>query len=171
LGEAVVGRSSLANSIEKQMRFERKIGLVLACIIFPYMCAVFALVFYVQAHPGPVPRWISLSMLCGMVLTLIVGGILISRFAKKEAARQTEEEARLRRTRASRGLKVGLIVYIVILLNGIRLVLQQTIPLVYAIPGLTVVSVLFVTSWASLQRLKKAEANAKASGQNQAPLR
>jgi Na+/H+ antiporter NhaD/arsenite permease-like protein len=153
------------------MRFERKIGLVLVCMVLPYKCAVFAFVFYVQAHPGPVPRGISLSMLCAMVLTFVVGGVVISRLAKKEAARQTTEEAKLRRARASRGLKVGLIVCIVILLNGIRLLLQQAIPLIYAIPGLAVVSVLFVTSWASLQRLKKAEANAKASGQNQAPLR
>ena len=149
------------------MKFERKIGVVLVCMVLPYMCAVAAFVLYAQAHLGPVPRWISLTMLGAMILTFVVGGVVVSRLAKKQAARETAEEAKLRRARASKGLKTGLVVYILILLNGVRLLFEHAIPWVYGAPGLAVVLLMVITTWASLKKLKKAEALAQAAGHNQ----
>jgi len=71
--------------------------------------------------------------------------------------------------RAIKGLKVGLIVWSLILLNDIRMLLQRTIPWTVAIPGSAIVFLMVVVTWASLKRLKKVEAAYSETKQRQAP--
>jgi len=142
---------------------------ILVLTVLPYMCAVVFFVRYVLAHPGPVPRWISLSMLLFLVLTIGVGSIVIRGSARKQAATETPEEGELRRARAAQGLKAGLVLYFLILLNGIRLVVQGEIPLRYAIPGLAIDLFLIVVFWTSLRRLKRLENTGQSSIRNPAP--
>jgi uncharacterized membrane protein len=141
------------------MKFQRRIVVVLACVVVPYMCAVIALVFYIQAHPGPMPRWIPVSMLCFFVATIVVGSVVIRRTARKLAKDETAEEAKRRRATATKGLKAGLVLYVLILLNGIRLVVQREVPLKYAIPGLVIDILLIAVFWTSLRRLNRFELN------------
>jgi len=146
------------------MKFGRKIVLLMVCMVLPYILAVIALVFYVHAHPGPVPRSISLSMLFFFSLTIVVGGIFLSRSVRTQAKIETSDEGRARRARAVKGLKIGMLVWALILLNDVRLLAQHDIPWRFAIPGTTISVVLMAVFWASLRRLKKAEANVSASG-------
>jgi len=139
------------------MKFQNGIGAVLAWIVLPYMCVIVALVFYVQAHTGPIPRWIPISMLCFFVATIVVGSVVIRRTARKLAEDETTEDARRRRATATKGLKAGLVLYVLILLNGIRLIVQREVPLNYAIPGLAIDIFLIVLFWISLRRLEKFE--------------
>jgi hypothetical protein len=141
---------------------------ILVLVVVPYMCAVVFFVRYVIAHPGPVPRWISLSMLLFLMLTVGGGGIVISRVARRQKAVETPEQGNLRRARARKGLKAGLVLYFVILLNGIRLIVQREIPLNYAIPGLVVDLLLIAVFWTSLRRLKNSEMNSQSSAGNPA---
>jgi hypothetical protein len=149
------------------MRFERKIGLLMICTVLPYMCAVAALVLYIRAHPGgPVPRWISVPMLCLFILTIVGGGMFLSRAAKKQARSETPEEGRFRRARAIKGLKAGLLVWTLILLNDVRMLAQGTIPWTAGIAGLAIVTLLIAASWVSLKRLKKVEMTSPDSDKN-----
>jgi type VI protein secretion system component VasK len=141
------------------MKFQRRIGAVLAWVVLPYMYVVVALVFYAQVHPGPIPRWILISMLCFFVATIVVGSVVIRRTARKLAKDETADEAKRRRAAATRGLKAGLVLYVLILLNGIRLIVQRTVPWNYAIPGLTIDIFLITVFWISLRRLKQIELN------------
>jgi peptidoglycan/LPS O-acetylase OafA/YrhL len=147
------------------MKFQRRIGVVLAWIVLLYMCAIVALVFYLQAHPGSIPRWIPISMLCFFVATVVVGSVVIRRTARKLEKGETTEEAKQRRAVATKGLKAGLVLYILILLNGIALILQREIPLNYAIPGLAIDMFLIAVFWISLRRLKKVDVNDQATRQ------
>jgi ABC-type dipeptide/oligopeptide/nickel transport system permease subunit len=78
------------------------------------------------------------------------------------------EEAHLRRVRAIKGLKAGLIVWGVILLNDIRMLIQGTAPWKFAIPGFVIVLLMIVVTWVSLRRLQKAEAPDPENKQRQA---
>jgi hypothetical protein len=147
------------------MKFLRRIAVVLICIGLSYACAIVALVTYVQAHPGPVPRWILVSLLCFFVLIIVVGSIVIRRTARKLASSETPEAGKQRRAFATKGLKAGLVLYVLILLNGIRLVVQRTVPWNYAIPGLTIDIFLITVFWISLRRLKQFELNDQATRQ------
>ena len=148
------------------MKLQGKIALILVGITLPYMCAVVAFGFYITKHPGPVPRSISVPLFCFFLLTIIGGAMIVSRMARKRARIETAEEGKLRRARAVKGLKAGLVVWGLILLNGIRLVAQHEIPWAYAIPGLTVDVLLVVVFWTSLKRLKKFETKAEADQQH-----
>jgi hypothetical protein len=147
------------------MKSRPKVALVLGGIVVPYMFAVVALAFYVAKHPGPVPRSISVSMLCFLILTIAVGAIGISRGSRKQAEFKTADESKLRRARAMKGMRLGLFVWGLIFLNGIRLVAEREVPWIYAIPGLTVDGLLFVVFWTSLKRLLKAEPKPAETGQ------
>lgn|ERR1700728_695832 len=153
------------------MRSEKKITLVLLLISFVYvLCAGGGLFWYIRAHPGGlIPRWISIPILCLFILTIITMTLLVRRSARKQALIETEEEGHLRRMRAIKGLKVGLIVWSLILLNDIRMLLQRTIPWTVAIPGSAIVFLMVVVTWASLKRLKKVEAAYSETKQRQAP--
>jgi threonine/homoserine/homoserine lactone efflux protein len=146
------------------MKFQRKSGLAFGGMMLSNMCAVFALVFYVLAHPGAaVPRWIPVSMVCFFVLTFMGWWIIVRRFSRRLASEETPEEGRQRRARATKGLKAGLVLYILILLNGIRLVVERAISWKYSIPGLTVDLLLIMVFLTSLRRLKKFELNDQAT--------
>ena len=81
--------------------------------------------------------------------------LAISRAAREQVAVETIIEADSRRSYASKGLKAGLILYALILLNGIRLVLQGDVSWWYAIPGLAIDVFLISVTWVSLRRLKQ----------------
>jgi hypothetical protein len=83
---------------------------------------------------------------------------LVKHAARKKAKIETVGEAHLRRVRAIKGLKTGLIVWGVILLNDVRMLLQRTIPWSVSIPGFAIVLLMAVVTWVSLRRLQKAEA-------------
>ena len=142
------------------MKFEKKVILILLCTSFTYvLCAGGGLFLYIRAHPGGlIPRWISVPMLCLFILMIVLGSFLVRRAARKHAKVETAEEGHLRRVRAIKGLKTGLIVWGVILLNDIRMLLQRTIPWTIAVPGSAIVLFMIVVTWVSLRRLQKAEA-------------
>ena len=142
------------------MKLEIKTALLLVCISFLYvLCAGGTLFLYIRAHPGSlVPRWISVPLFCLFVLTVILMSFLIRRAARKQAAVETAEEAHWRRARAIKGLKIGLIVWGLILLNGIRMLLQGAIPWKIGMPGLVTVLLMVVVTWSSLRRVRKVDA-------------
>jgi hypothetical protein len=139
------------------MKMQRGVGLVMLCIVLPDTCALLAFVFYVVSHPGPVPRWITVSLVCFIVFTGILGTFVVRRLALKRAVIETPDERDLRRNRALKWLKVGLVFYLLAMLNGIRVVLQGEIPWRYSIPGFTIDILLIVAFWISIRRLKSAE--------------
>ncbi len=143
-----------------RMRPERRITLVLLSICFAYvLCAGSVLFLYVHAHPGaPVPRFISVPILCLFVLTIGGGAFVTNRMARRLLRTETAEQGHLRRLRAIKGLKVGLIVWGLILLNDVRMLAEGSIPWKYAIPGLIVVALIVAVCWKSLMRLKRIEA-------------
>ena len=94
--------------------------------------------------------------------------LLVRRAARKQALIETAEDGHLRRVRAIKGLKIGLIVWGVILLNDIRMLLQGTIPWTVAIPGSVIVLLMVGGTWVSLRRLQKAEAASPETKQRQA---
>jgi hypothetical protein len=136
------------------MRSKNRIALVFG-IGLPYMCAVLALVFYHAAHPGPIPRWIFVTMFFMFVLTIVGGSVAFYKIGSKEAAGKPLDKEGLRRERAAKWLKVGLVVWTVILLNDIRMLAQQSIPWRYAIPGVIVVLLMVAVFWTSLRRMQK----------------
>jgi choline-glycine betaine transporter len=158
------------NGGETAMKFERKVLLILLCPAVAYAwCAVGVLFWYIHAHPGaPVPRWISVPIFCLFILTILLPSFFVRRAARKQAMIEGTEEAHLRRVRAIKGLKIGLIVWGVILLNDIRMLLQRTIPWTVAIPGSVIVLLMVVGSWVSLRRLQNAEAASPEAKQRQA---
>lgn len=139
------------------MKLQAKIAVVLVGITLAYMCAAVAFSLYLVKHPGPVPRSISIPLLCFFILTIVGGAVILSRVVRKQARVETVEEGKLRRARAVKGLKAGLILWGLILLNGIRLVAQNEVPWVYAIPGLTVDVLLIAVFGVSLRKLRKFE--------------
>jgi len=151
------------------MKQQIKAALVLVAIPFAYVvCAGGTLFWYVHTHPGDfVSRWISVPMLCGLIVTLGLETIVLKRVAKKRAITETPEEGHLRRARAIKGLKMGLILWAAILLNDIRMLLQGTVLWTYAIPGLIVVTLMTAVSWTSLRRLQRIEAANSESKQKQ----
>jgi hypothetical protein len=153
------------------MRFEKKNTLILLFTSLVYVfCAGGGLFWYIRTHPGGlIPRWVSIPILCLFILTIITMTLLLRRAARKQALIETAEEGHLRRVRAIKGLKIGLIVWIVILLNDIRILLQRTIPWTVAIPGSLIVLLMVGGTWVSLRRLQKAaEAASPETKQRQA---
>jgi uncharacterized membrane protein SirB2 len=153
------------------MKHETKVVLILLSTSLTYvLCAGGGLFLYMQAHPGGlIPRWISVSTLCLLILTIALGTFLLRRAARKQAKIETGQKGHLRRVRAIKGLKIGLIVWGVILLNDFRMLLEHTIPWTVALPGLAIVLLMVVGTWISLKRLQRAEAAAPEARPGQAP--
>ena len=150
------------------MRPERKAALFLFSICFAYvLCAGGVLFLYIHAHPGvPVPRSISVPILCFLLLTICGGAFVTNRMARRQTRTETAEQAQVRRIRAIKGLKAGLVVWGVILLNDVRMLAEGSIPWKYAVPGLIVVVLMVAACWNSLVRLKRIEAAGYHSDQN-----
>jgi hypothetical protein len=94
---------------------------------------------------------------------------LVKHAARNKAKIETVQEAHLRRVRAIKGLKIGLIVWGLILLNDVRTLVQRTIPRRAAIPGFAIVLLMVVVTWVSLKRLQKTEAANPGTKQRQTP--
>jgi TRAP-type C4-dicarboxylate transport system permease small subunit len=140
------------------MKLKKKVLIFLAVLTLPYMCAVALLVPYARTHPGKHPMWIPLVMLGFLITTCVVGGIYLSRFGRRNVATEGLDERTQRQATAAKGLKIGIIVFCLIFLNGIRLVVQHTVPWQYAVPGLTVDFFFVFICWISLNRLRKSQA-------------
>jgi hypothetical protein len=151
------------------MKFEKRVFLILLCPALVYvLCASGVLFAYVRAHPGaPIPRWISVPIFCLFVLTILLPSFFVRRAARKQSKVEGVEEAHLRRVRAIKGMKMGLIVWGIIFLNNVRMLLQGSIPWTAAIPGSAVVALMIVVSWISLRRLQKADAASEENKQRQ----
>jgi hypothetical protein len=150
------------------VKFEKKIALILLCMPVPLMLSALALFLYIHAHPGElVPRWISIPMLCLLILTIGGGSVILTRTARRHARLETPDEGKLRRARTIKGLKVGLVVWILILLNDIRLLAQHDVPWAYGIPALIIIALMIAVFWVSRERLKKIDA--ADPGQEQTP--
>lgn len=150
------------------MRPERRAALFLFSICLVYvLCAGGVLFLYIHAHPGaPVPRSVSVPILCLLLLTIGGGAFVANRMARRQAISETAEQGHLRQTRAIKGLKAGLVVWCLILLNDIRMLAAGSIPWKYAAPGLIVVVLMVAVCWRSLVRLKRTEAARYHSDEN-----
>lgn len=118
---------------------------------------------YVLAHPGPVPQRATLSLVCFVVVAAVLMIVIIRRAAGQAVRSETPEEGKQRRTFAMIGIKIGLIFFVLALLNGIRLVVQNVVPWKYAIVGLSVDILLIATLWISLRRLNQIELASRAA--------
>jgi Na+/H+ antiporter NhaD/arsenite permease-like protein len=124
--------------------------------------------WYLHSHPsGLVPRWISVPLFCGLIVTLVLETFVVKRVSRKVATIETAEETHLRRVRAIKALKTGLVLWAVILLNDIRMLLQGTVPWMYAIVGLIFLAFMTAVTWTSLRRLQRIEAASIGSQQKQ----
>jgi preprotein translocase subunit YajC len=152
------------------MKFEKKVFLILLCPALAYVwCAGGVLFFYIHAHPGAlIPRWMSVSIFCLFILTILIPSFLVRRAARKQAKIEGAEEAQVRRVRAIKGLKIGLIFWVVIFLNDIRMLLEHTFPWTIAILGSAFVLLMIVVTWLLLRRLQKTEAAGPETRQRQA---
>jgi hypothetical protein len=154
-----------------EMRPEAKTAVLIFSICFAYvLCAGGVLFVYIHAHPAtPIPRFISVPILFLLILTITGVVFVTKRMAHKQAMVEIEEQGHLRRIRAIKGLKGGLVVWGLILLNDIRMLAMGSIPWKYAIPGLVVVVLMVAVCWMSLVRLKKIENAGSHSDQNHTP--
>ena len=160
LDKAVVGRSSsvVGRPQQPEMKLDTRISILFAYMVLLSLGSSFCLFLYIHAHPGaPIPRFISVSMLLVFVFSIGFGSFALARTARKQASIETADQRARRRTRAIKGLRVGLVVWILIFLNDVRMLVQRDIQLIPAIVGMSVVAVLIVVSWTSLRRLKAAE--------------
>jgi Na+/H+ antiporter NhaD/arsenite permease-like protein len=139
------------------MELKKKIFIFLAGLTLASMCIVALLVVYVRTHPGNLPMWIPLAMFAFLITTCVLGGVYLLRSVRRQAAVETVAERSERQTSAAKGLKIGLVVWSLIFLNGIRLTLQHTVPWQYAVPGLAFDFLLIVLFWRSLSRLRRAQ--------------
>jgi membrane protein YdbS with pleckstrin-like domain len=146
------------------MQLKRAIILLTVFIMLLGVCNAGFLIYYVHEHAGPVPPRIILSMVCFLGVGAAAGIVATSRHSRKQARTETPEEARSRRSFAIKGLKVGLVVWTLILLNDVRMLVQHDAPWIDAIPGMAIVALLVIISWISLKRLRTAEKNAAQSG-------
>jgi Na+/H+ antiporter NhaD/arsenite permease-like protein len=121
------------------------------------LCVVLVLLYYVRSHPGRLPVWIPLAIFSFFIVACIAGGFYLVRSVRRHVAREGAEERNQRRATAVNGLKIGLVVWCLILLNGVRLVLQHAVPWQYAGVGLSMDFLLIVLFWTSLNRLKRSQ--------------
>lgn len=151
------------------MKPQTKGVLVVACVSFAYvLCAGCTMFWYTSHHPGDlVPRWISVLLLCGLIVTVALGTIVLRRYGKKQVQTETADEGRARRARAIKGLQGGLILWSLILLNDIRMLIQHTVAWTAAIVGLGIVLFLAFATWTSLKKLQKSDAMRAPSGRKQ----
>jgi hypothetical protein len=89
--------------------------------------------------------------------TMVVGGLYITRFVRKATAVETPEEKQERQTFGARHLKIGIVVFSLILLNGLRILVQEPQLWRYAIPGLMVDVLFIVVCWRTLRKLQKSQ--------------
>ncbi len=152
------------------MKFEKKVFLILFCPALAYvLCAGGVLFLYVHSHPGAaIPRWISVPLFCLFIVAILLPSFFVRRAARRQALIEGAEEAHVRRVRAIKGLKVGLIVWGVILLNDIRMLLERSIPWTIAIVGSAIILLMIIATWVSLRRVQKAEAAGLETKQRQA---
>lgn len=139
------------------MKLKKKVLIFLVALTLPYMCAVALLVRYLRTHPGNLPMWIPLAMLGFLITSCVVGGVYLSRLVRRNVATESLDERSQRQATAAKGLTIGIIVFCLIFLNGIRLVVQHTVPWQYAVPGLTLVPSFVFICWILLNRLRRSQ--------------
>src|SRR5271165_1851683 len=111
----------------------------LAICFAPYFVFIFYLIWRGPQFIAGMARWVWWVALCYFFVGLIVVGTTSGR--RKTIAAATRESVPANTT--TRALKGGLILYVLILLNGAGLVLRGRIPFRFAVPGLTVDALLF----------------------------
>jgi len=99
--------------------------------------------------------WIPLAMFAFLTATWVVGGVYFSRFVRRQVAVETVTERSERQTSAAQGLKIGLVLWSVIFMNGVLLTLEHTVAWQYAVPALTLDFLFIVTFWTLLNRIKR----------------
>jgi len=137
------------------MKLKKKVLIFLAGLILANMCAGALLLLYLRTHPGNLPMWIPLAMFAFLTATCVVGGVYLSRFLRGQVAVETVTERSERQTSAAQGLKIGLVLWSVIFMNGVLLTLEHTVPWQHAVPGLTLDFLFIVTFWTLLNRIKR----------------
>ena len=148
------------------MKSKHRIPLIFAGMVLLTMSGAFALLFYLFAHQEELTsRWVSLSFIGFVILVNAVGLIMIRHSSRKLAAEETRVEGERRRGSAAKAIKVLLVIYILGLLNGVRLIAQGVIPQSYAIVGMVVSVSFIVVLWRSLTKLKKFENVERITGQ------
>jgi hypothetical protein len=136
------------------MEIRKRVVLAMAVMFAALLCVVAILIIYDRTHHGPPPTsiffLIPAFMLCGSVIAfrIVRGGRTRS---------QTEIAAGFspHRSWMTKAIKAGLVIYVLGLLNGIRLVAEHAIPLKYAVVGFTICIALIAAHWRALGRLDK----------------
>lgn len=122
---------------------------MIVIFFFPYFVFVLYLAVHGSVGASRLPHWIWSAMFSYFVASLVAVGYLGRRGAAKPRG---DTEAKARGVNATRGLKIGIALYVVILLNGLGLIVQRTVPLRYALPGLLIDVLLIAVFWWLLAR-------------------
>jgi len=118
----------------------------------PYFAFVLYLAVRGPAGVGRLPHWIWGVAFCYFVAGILAIGYWGRARRADETVQNPDTKAASSSCGSSRALKIGLILYVLILLNGLRLVVQGSVPLRYAIPGLIVDVFLLAVFWWLLVR-------------------
>ena len=137
------------------MKLKKKVLIFLAGLILANMCAVALLLLYLRTHPGNLPMWIPLAMFAFLTATCVVGGVCLSRFLRGVSRGGNCYRAKRAADQRRAGLKIGLVLWSVIFMNGVLLTLEHTVLWQYAVPALAPDFLFIVTFWTLLNRIKR----------------
>jgi|HubBroStandDraft_5_1064220.scaffolds.fasta_scaffold85244_2 hypothetical protein len=101
-------------------------------IFMPYFALVFYLVVRGPQFTKALPHWVWIAALCYFLLGIIGTGLTFTIRRGRPTAMGHM------RSKSTRALKTLLVLYLLIFLNGVVLIIRGSVPLKFAIPGLTV---------------------------------
>ena len=134
------------------MKLGKRIALAMAVMFAALLCFIAVTILYIRANHGPLPGWIffllPVFILCAFVVALVI--------VRKGRSRETAQPAAGLASQSSwmrTAIKAGFAIYVLGLLNGVRLVLEGAIPFKYALVGFTVCVALILAHWKALKRL------------------
>jgi hypothetical protein len=143
----------VANAMELKTRITLAIAVMFAALLC-IIASVSILVLYVRARHDPLPTSIFL-LLPTCILCAFVVALLIVRGDRTRTETDVAAGFSPHRSWMTNAIKAGIVIYVLGLLNGIRLVAQHVIPLEYALVGFTICIVLIAVHWKALKRLDK----------------
>jgi hypothetical protein len=145
------------------MELRKRIVLATAVMFAALTCVITIIIFYVRTHSGPVPTSIVL-VFPALILGAFVVALLIVRSGRTRSETEIATGFSPHRSWMRKAIRAGLVIYVLGLLNGIRLVAEHAIPIKYGLVGFTICIALITAHWKALKRLDKINALATKPG-------